>query len=51
MFLQAVYLGVSLGSVIGPFIARPFLSIRAKRVDNHDASPELNLDSVIDGNR
>jgi len=26
MFLQAAYLGVSIGSVCGPFIARPFLS-------------------------
>lgn len=35
MFLQSVYLGVSIGSVCGPFIARPFLSTLARHTDNH----------------
>ena len=40
MFLQAVYLGVSIGSVLGPFIARPFLSSIARHQDNHEVVKE-----------
>jgi len=37
MFLQAAYLGVAIGSVCGPFVARPFLSTVAQvEVDEED---------------
>ena len=43
MFLQSVYLGVSIGSVLGPFIARPFLSTLARHTDNHQMDSPDNL--------
>lgn len=47
MFLQSVYLGVSIGSVLGPFIARPFLSTMAIATDNHQMEVPSNLGSFI----
>ena len=45
MSLQAIYLGTSIGSVLGPFIARPFLSKLALNTDNH-AAPQTALFST-----
>ena len=40
IFLQCVYLGSSIGSAIGPFLAHPFLSQVANHVmDNHVVVP------------
>jgi len=47
MYLQAVCLGVSIGSICGPFIARPFLadstnSHRVKQTTWHTDGSQLN---------
>ncbi|XP_067944216.1 sodium-dependent glucose transporter 1A-like isoform X2 [Watersipora subatra] len=47
MFLQSVYLGVSIGSVLGPFIARPFLSTLARHTDNHQVETLDSLGTFI----